>query len=84
MNRDSLVKICENGRTLFAEHCSGCHGIFSKGKDSVPDFTNAQIDLYGDKVLLRDPGNHESLINMSFADINAIQYFLRYREKSKK
>jgi hypothetical protein len=81
LNHDSLITLCEKGKILYKEHCTGCHGIFSKGKDGVPNFTTAQIDMYKAKASLRDPTNHAVLQNMPFDQIDAIQLFLMYRKK---
>lgn len=81
LNQDSLVVLCEKGRLLYKEHCTGCHGIFKKAKDGIPDFTKQQIDMYKAKASLRDPTNHAVLQNMPFEQLDAIQLFLLYRKK---
>ena len=49
----------DKGKILFKEHCSGCHGIFTKGRDSVPNFTKDQISNYRAAVLMaKDQKNH--------------------------
>ena len=42
----------EKGKTLYKINCSACHGIFTKGRDSIPNFTKDQIDNYRSAVLM--------------------------------
>jgi NADH:ubiquinone oxidoreductase subunit D len=46
------------GQKLFKAHCSGCHGIFTKGKESVPNFSRTQIEAYESRLLYDDEANH--------------------------
>jgi len=79
--QDSLIILCEKGRLVYKEHCTGCHGIFSKGKDDVPNFSKEQIDMYASRASLRDPTNHAVMLEMPMDQLDAIQLFLLYRER---
>jgi len=72
------VKI-NRGHKLYKAHCSGCHGIFTKGKDGIPDFSNEQIDSYGVAFIRRDPKNHAVAMNLSSEQIEEILTFLHMR-----
>jgi hypothetical protein len=78
--RDSLTLLCEKGRLIYKEHCTGCHGIFAKGKDDVPNFSKQQIDMYASRASLRDPTNHAVMLEMPMEQLDAIQLFLLFRE----
>jgi hypothetical protein len=69
------------GKILFKEYCSGCHGIFTKGKDSVPNFTKDQINNYRSAVLMvRDQQNHTAAAKMSPEQLDYIILFLSLRK----
>ena len=84
--REELLAQCKKGRELFKVNCSECHGIFTAGKDKVPNFTSTQIDNYSAKFLRHDPRNHAVAKKMSPDQMNDVILFLRYRktDKSKK
>ena len=57
------------------------HGIFTKGKDGVPNFTKTQIDSYHAAALIGiDPKNHAVAKKMSSDQIDQIITFLRLRK----
>src|SRR4051812_1942758 len=60
-----LMSRLDKGKELYKSNCSDCHGIFTKGKDKIPNFTNAQIDNYASRFLRRDPQNHAILMQMA-------------------
>lgn len=78
---DLKVKL-DNGLKLYKSNCSGCHGIFAKGKDSIPNFTVKQITLYKARHELRDPKNHAFALNMLPEDLDAILNFLLLRKRA--
>ena len=81
INRQLLLEKCEKGQVLYKIHCSGCHGIFSKGKDGVPNFTKVQIDNYHATALIGlDPNNHAVAKKMSPEQIDQVVTFLRLRK----
>lgn len=82
--RTALIERAEKGKVLYRIHCSNCHGIFTKGKDSIPDFTNIQIDNYHTTALIGiDPRNHAVAKKMSPEQIDYIVTFLRVRKVKK-
>ena len=83
-NRELLLEKCEKGKVLYKLHCSGCHGIFTKGKDGVPNFTSLQIDSYHTTALIgMDPRNHAVAKKMSNEQIDQVVTFLRLRKADK-
>lgn len=80
-NRELLIEKAEKGKILYKIHCSGCHGIFAKGKDSIPDFTRIQIDNYHAAALLGiDAKNHAVARKMSAEQVDQVMTFLRLRK----
>src|SRR4029077_4512196 len=55
--RDIQIQWFEKGKALYKIHCGDCHGIFTKGKDGVPNFTKTQIDNYNANALV-NPEQH--------------------------
>jgi cytochrome c553 len=83
-NRELFIQKCEKGKILYKIHCGGCHGIFTKGKDDVPNFTKIQIDSYHAAALIGiDPRNHAVAKKMSSDQIDQIITFLRLRKVEK-
>jgi hypothetical protein len=80
LNQDSLIARCNKGKMLFKEHCDGCHGIFSKGKDGIPNFSKDQVDTYNEMAMMRDPKNHAVMIEMPYEELDAVKMFLTYRK----
>ena len=79
-----LVQRAEKGKTLYKIHCTGCHGIFTKGKDGIPNFTKTQIDNYHAAALIGiDPKNHAVAKKMSAEQLDYIFAFLRLRKIEK-
>lgn len=85
INRNILLDKCEKGKVLYKIHCGDCHGIFTKGMDGVPNFTNIQIDNYHMTALIGlDPKNHAVAKKMSPEQIDQVVTFLRLRSIPKK
>ena len=80
--KDSLRVQLDKGLKLYKPNCSKCHGIFAKGKDSIPNFTAQQISLYKARNELRDPKNHAFALKMPPEDLEAILNFLLLRKKT--
>lgn len=72
----------DQGLTLYKANCSGCHGIFTKGKDDIPNFSKEQIDNYGVAFIRQDPKNHAVAMKLSSGQINKILTFLHMRNLS--
>ncbi len=81
--KSELLEKCRKGQELFKVNCSECHGIFTKGKDKVPNFTNEQIDNYSARFLRHDPKNHAVTKDMSPEQMNSVLMFLRFRNVKK-
>lgn len=80
-NKKLLIERAEKGKILYKLHCSGCHGIFTKGKDSIPNFTRIQIDNYHATALIGiDAKNHAVAKKMSSEQIDYVITFLRLRK----
>ena len=41
--RGELEESIKRGKILYKENCTGCHGIFTKGKEGVPNFSEQEI-----------------------------------------
>lgn len=78
--RINLIKRLETGQQLFKLKCSPCHGIFTKGKDSIPNFSKTQIEAYRSSVLLEDPKNHSVISKIRPEDLDMILLFLELRK----
>ena len=78
--REELLATLESGRKLYRLYCASCHGILTKGKDGMPDFTDKQIDLYTAYYIIRDPKNHAVAANMSPDQLHTVFMFLKVRK----
>ena len=79
------IERAEKGRALYKAYCSDCHGIFTKGKDGVPNFTTTQIDNYQAAALLGiDPRNHAVARKLNQLQVDHVMIFLRFRNKDDK
>ncbi len=82
--RSIYMERLEKGKILYKLNCSSCHGIFTKGKDSVPNFTKDQIDNYRSAVLMaKDKKNHAVAAKMSPQQLDYIILFLSLRKHDK-
>ena len=81
-NRQLFIERAEKGRILFKVHCAGCHGIYSKGKDGVPNFTKQQIDDYHARSIIAFK-SHSSVRNLSSEQLDYVLTFLRLRKIEK-
>jgi len=70
----------DKGMALYKPNCSGCHGIFKKGKDGIPNFTAKQINSYRAGHELHDSSNHAFAMKMPPEDLEAVLYFLLARK----
>ena len=71
----------DKGKSLYKLNCSACHGIFTKGKDSIPNFTKDQINNYRAAVLMaKDQRNHAVAAKMSPQQLDYIILFLSLRK----
>ena len=79
-DKKQLKSTLKKGMKLYKKNCTGCHGIFAKGKDGVPNFTQKQIEAYKTMFILMDPMNHAVAQKMPPPNLNAILTFLQYRK----
>lgn len=79
--RQQVIEIFEKGKVLYKTNCSQCHGIFTKGRDSIPNFSEVQFDNYSARFMNGDPLNHAVARKMSQEQLNQILVFLRYRKR---
>jgi mono/diheme cytochrome c family protein len=76
-----FLERCEKGKILFKINCSGCHGIFTKGKDGITNFTKDQIDSYRAVAQIgNDKKNHAVAAKMSAQQLDYILTFLSLRK----
>jgi mono/diheme cytochrome c family protein len=80
--RKQITELCDKGKELYKINCSDCHGVFTKGKDKVPNFTTHQLDNYSSRFIMRDPQNHAIAMQMSPDQLNNILLFLRFKNVS--
>jgi cytochrome c553 len=78
-NKILLIERAEKGNTLFKIHCASCHGIYTKGKADVPNFTTEQIDNYKARTVMAFK-NHSKVRNLSMEQFDYIFTFLRLRK----
>jgi cytochrome c553 len=74
-----LLTNLEKGKVLFKANCSGCHGIFSKGKDSIPNFTEKEIVNYMSAYQTNDVKNHSVIKKLLPEEMSMIMTFLKMR-----
>ena len=78
---DYVLPDTEKGKLLYKANCSGCHGIFTKGKDSIPNFTQVQLHNYHAKFIENDPLNHAVAKKLTEQELSYILSFLKYYRK---
>jgi len=78
--KTELMVNLEKGRLLFKANCSGCHGIFTKGKDSIPNFTEKEIVNYLTAFQTDDKNNHAVMRQLLPEELSMILTFLRLRK----
>lgn len=81
--RENAIDWFEKGKILYKVDCAGCHGIYKKGKDSIPNFTKTQIDNYNAMYIKGDPKNHSVASKLSPEQLYYILTFLRLRKIEK-
>ena len=81
--RDNMEKALIVGQKLYKIYCSGCHGIFTDGRDSIPNFSKTQIEAYKSSALLDDPKNHAVAQKIRPDDLDLILQFLAFRKMTK-
>ena len=64
------------GIKSYKANCARCHGIFGKGKDSIPNFSKEQIDDYKTTFLAGDKRNHAVMSKMTEEELNNVFLFI--------
>jgi hypothetical protein len=77
--RENLVAMLEYGQKLYKLKCAKCHGIFTKGKDGIPNFSKTQLENYAAAALMDDPKNHAVIQKMTTEDLDMVIQFLNFR-----
>ena len=77
-----LTERLDKGKELYKIYCADCHGIFSKGRDSIPNFSKNQIDNYDALFVKKDPKSHAVARKLSQEQVDYILTFLRLRKQS--
>lgn len=81
---DELMSHLEAGKKLYKVHCGKCHGVFTKGKKDIPNFSRVQLDNYNSNFLKKDPKNHAVAAKLSKDQMNDIIIFLTFIKKDKR
>ncbi|HEX5625514.1 MAG TPA: c-type cytochrome, partial [Saprospiraceae bacterium] len=82
--RKKAVRYLDQGRDLYKQHCSVCHGIYGKGNDQAPDFTKHQLEMYSAKLKMQDEVNHQVAGQLNYAQVECILNFLTRRNEAAK
>ena len=77
---DVLAHI-EKGKILFKEKCAKCHGIYTKGKSKIPNFSKQELKDYNIKFIQQDPLNHAVAEKMTDEEIMDVIYFLQFYQR---
>ena len=79
-NREHVSSLLERGAALYKANCARCHGIFSRGKDTIPNFTHQQVESYKARFDMSHPDNHAFAQKMAREELDAVFYFLNNRK----
>ena len=78
--KQEIIGLFNKGKELFKIHCAECHGVFTSGKEKVPNFSNQQLDNYSARYVAGDPKNHAVVAKMSPEQLNETLLFLRFKK----
>jgi len=79
-NRQLMIERFEAGKVLYKDNCASCHGIYGHGRDTIPNFTDTQIQNYMARGEIRnDQRNHSVSRQLSPQQLDEIFTFLRLR-----
>lgn len=76
--REHLYVRLERGKAMYKKNCSACHGIFTGGKEGMPNFSEQEIEEYKIKTAMRDSTNHAVAAGLTQDYLAEIFMFLRY------
>lgn len=78
--KKNFIKYLDEGKALYKENCSKCHGIIGKGIDTIPNFTQKQIETYKAKLAMKNENSHGFTQTLSYQQVESILHFLSYRK----
>ncbi|MBK7854756.1 MAG: c-type cytochrome [Bacteroidetes bacterium] len=76
--RNQLYVRLERGKEMYKNHCSSCHGIFTGGKEGMPNFSEQEVEEYKIKAAMKDSTNHAVAASLTQDNLAEIFMFLRY------
>jgi len=76
--REEVIAHIEKGKILYKKKCARCHGIFTKGKESIPNFSQQELKTYNIKFIQEDPENHAFTQKMTDEELTDVIYFLKF------
>jgi len=75
--KTAVMEKLDRGKKLYAANCAGCHGIFGKGKDTIANFSQQQIDNYTGYYIRKDPKNHAVAAHMDGEQLHEVFMFIK-------
>lgn len=76
-----ILSTVESGKGLYKEYCSNCHGIFTKGKEEIPNFSKEAMDDYKNSFVLKDKKNHSVASDLTSEELDQILIFLTFYKR---
>lgn len=81
--RDELDEKLARGKKIFRKFCAQCHGVFGKGVDSIPNFTQEKLDSYTSGFIRGDMKNHAFAMQLNEQQLSdALIFGLLVRKKT--
>lgn len=78
--KTELLENLKKGSILYKNNCSECHGIYGKGREGMPNFTNNEIQNYLTAYQTNDTQNHAVLKKLLPEELSMIINFLQMRK----
>ncbi len=78
--KTELLSNLKKGSILYKNNCSECHGIYGKGKEGMPNFTNNEIQNYITAYQTNDVTNHAVMKKLLPEELSMIVTFLQMRK----
>jgi len=75
--RKNFLMVLERGKRLYEGNCAKCHGIFTKGREGVPNFSDQQIDNYTAWAIRLDTKNHAVAAHLNSDQLREVFTFLK-------
>ncbi len=79
-----LMEHLNSGKKLYKEYCTKCHGVLTKGKKDIPNFSRVQLDNYNAAFIKKDPKNHAVAQKLTQEQLGDIILFLTFIKRDKK